>query len=227
MSDAEFAALKADIGQYGQREPVWLYEGKVIDGRDRARACEELGKAVRTEVYDGFDPVAFVISLNLHRRHLSESQRAMVAAKIATLPKGANQHAQICAPSQDAAAGMLNVSRRTVQAATKVKDEGAPELVAAVESGLVSVSAAATIAEASQDRQREIVARGEHEVLQAAKAIREEKAVTRRAELAQIRAQAAPPPAGKYECIVIDPPLEMQKIERDVHPNQVAFDYRR
>jgi hypothetical protein len=57
----------------------------------------------------------------------------MVAARIATLPQGANQHAQICAPSQESAAQDLSVSRRTVQAARKVLDRGAPELVAAVE----------------------------------------------------------------------------------------------
>jgi len=89
--------------------------------------------------------VAFVVSLNLHRRHLDEGQRGMVAAKIATLERGANQFtredAQTCAPSQSEAADLLNVSRRTVQTATRVLDDGTPELVAAVESGSVSVSA--------------------------------------------------------------------------------------
>lgn len=49
-------------------------------------------------------------SLNLHRRHLSESQRAMVAAKLAALPVGANQHRSIDLPTQAQAAEMLNVS---------------------------------------------------------------------------------------------------------------------
>lgn len=81
---------------------------------------------------------AFVVSLNLHRRHLSESQRGMVAAKLANLGEGRPaETAQICAVSQDRAAEMLNVSRRTVQAAAKVKDAGAPELVLAVEVGRV------------------------------------------------------------------------------------------
>lgn len=71
--------------------------------------------------------------LNLHRRHLSASQRAMVAAKLATLPKGANQHASIEAPSQADAADLLNVSRPSVQRAREVRDRGVPELQRAVE----------------------------------------------------------------------------------------------
>lgn len=81
---------------------------------------------------------AFVVSLNLHRRHLSESQRGMVAAKLANMPahrpgdKSANLQT-----SQSRAAELLNVSTRTVAAAAKVKDAGAPELVQAVEAGRV------------------------------------------------------------------------------------------
>jgi hypothetical protein len=78
----------------------------------------------RFEIYEGTDALAYVISLNLKRRHLDESQRAMVAAKIEVLPKGSNQHAPIGAPSQDDAADMLNVGRRSVQRAAEVRDHG-------------------------------------------------------------------------------------------------------
>ncbi len=57
----------------------------------------------------------------------------MVAARIATLPQGANQHAPIGAPSQESAAEDLNVGRRSVQRARAILEHGAPELVAAVE----------------------------------------------------------------------------------------------
>ena len=94
--------------------------------------------------------MAFVVSLNLHRRHLDESQRAMVAGKLATLRDGqrAARAASIDAPSvtQTQAAELLNVSRKSVQRAREVLDHGTPELVAAVERGEVSVSAAAVAA---------------------------------------------------------------------------------
>ena len=74
--------------------------------------------------------------LNLKRRHLSEEQRAMVAARMANLKQGDNQYkvdAQICATtSQSDAAELLNVSRRSVQRACVVLENGAPELIAAV-----------------------------------------------------------------------------------------------
>ncbi len=121
-------------------------------------ACQGVGIEPACREYQGDDALAFVVSLNLKRRHLSESQRGMVAAEIATLTLGTNQHAQICAPSQERAAEMLNVSRRTVQTAAKVKQEGAPELVDAVQQGKVSVSAAADVATLTKPEQAEIVA---------------------------------------------------------------------
>jgi hypothetical protein len=57
------------------------------------------------ETYQGSDPAAYVIGINLLRRHLNESQRAMVAARLATLREGRpSKTAQICAVSQSSAA---------------------------------------------------------------------------------------------------------------------------
>src|SRR6185369_4965990 len=83
MRDKEYQELKASIAAQGLFDPIWTYQGKVIDGRHRLRACTELVIPPRYQEWDGkgslFD---FVISLNLHRRHLKEAQRAMVAARI-------------------------------------------------------------------------------------------------------------------------------------------------
>lgn len=139
MSDTEYLALKADIAEHGQRESIWIWRGLVIDGRHRERACHELAIACKSREYDGDESslVPFVVSLNLKRRHLDESQRAMVAAAIATLDRGANQHAQVCAPTQSAASELLNVSRRSVQAAKQVRDGHASEAIGEIERWMI------------------------------------------------------------------------------------------
>lgn len=226
MSAAEYAALRDDIQKNGQREPIWVWNDQIIDGRHRAQACEELGIEPASRQYDGDEStlVAFVVSLNLHRRHLDESQRAMVAGRLATLPKGTNQHASIEAPTQTQAAGLLNVSRPSVQRAREVIEHGAPELMQAVESGRVSVSAAATIADGlreHKEQQAEIVARGEREILEAAKAIRTKKAEERRAErigkIVEISKGNAPlgQIAERYPVIYADPPWRYEYIETE------------
>jgi len=123
--------------------PISTHEGKIIDGRNRYRACMEAGVKPRFIEFDGSVPlINFVLSLNLRRRRLSESQRAMVAARVATLQKGSNQHTPIGGTSQSEASKLLNVSERSVQRATKVQDTGTPELIQAVESGNLAVTAA-------------------------------------------------------------------------------------
>ena len=77
MSDDDFSALKDDIENHGQREPVIVHDGMVLDGWHRYRACVELNiKPTQFTFAEGDDPVSFVKSQNLHRRHLTGSQRA-------------------------------------------------------------------------------------------------------------------------------------------------------
>jgi N6-adenosine-specific RNA methylase IME4/ParB-like chromosome segregation protein Spo0J len=228
IEGAEFDALVDDIRANGLRENIVLLDGAILDGRNRYRACLIAGTQPRTVEYFGDDPVSFVVSLNLRRRHLDESQRAIVAAKLANMRQGNFSKAAnlpVSPVSQSSAADMLNVSERTVRSARTVIDEGAPELVEAVEHGRVSVSAASDLATLPKQQQTEIVARGEKEILEAAKAIRQEKAEARRAELELVKQNKPELPTGKYETIIIDPPWQMEKIERDVAPNQVAFEY--
>ena len=86
---------------------------------------------------------AFVVSLNLKRRHLDTSQRGMVAAKLATMTQGTRTDlGQNCTMSAAQAGDALNVSERTVKTARKVREHGDPALVSAVESGQKSVHAA-------------------------------------------------------------------------------------
>lgn len=233
MQGREFDELVADIKANGLREPIWTYQGAILDGRNRWRACEQAQVAHRPmREYTGDDPVSFVVSLNLHRRHLDESQRAMARARLREIVgHGGDRRSESFKASNEVlktVEAQFNASDASTDRARKVLREGTPELATVVESGRVSVSAAADVAELPKEQQREIVAKGEKEILEAAKQIRESRAVERKQRNEELRsaAMAIEPPKGKYRCIVIDPPWDVQKYERDVRPNQSSdLDY--
>jgi N6-adenosine-specific RNA methylase IME4 len=209
----EFADLVADIREHGLHEPIVMFEDRVLDGRNRLRACEAAGIEPVFTVYTGDDPVAFVVSLNLRRRHLDESQRAMVAAKLATLRAGDNQHSEGLPIGRSSE--LLNVGERSVARAREVQEHGTPELVHAVERGAVSVSAAADVATLSAQEQHKIVAQGEREILRAAQDIRARKAEIRRSErikrLAATCNQNTPFPSDRrYAVLYADPPWHFE-----------------
>lgn len=81
MTEDELGELADDIKAHGLKNPIVLYEEKVLDGRNRYRACLEAGVEPRFEAYEGDAPTAHVLSLNLQRRHLTPSQRACVAVE--------------------------------------------------------------------------------------------------------------------------------------------------
>jgi DNA methylase len=179
MAGAELDTLAADIHQHGLREPITLLDGKILDGRNRHLACLKAGVEAYFENFEGNDPLGFVLSRNLHRRHLDESQRAMVAAKIANLPahrpnkKSVNLlTSQI---SQAQAAGMLKVSTRSVGYAAEVQNKGVPELAKMVEAGALKVSAAGAIARQSESEQRRLVALSPDEIVQTANRIKRDR----------------------------------------------------
>jgi len=145
--------LAEDIKEKGQSDPVITLDGMILDGRNRYRACEINGITPRCEEYSGDDPLGFVISHNLERRHLSESQRTMVAAKWANLKHGSNQNVRTsespigdsskpsATKTRDEASQLLNVGTSSIDRAKKVIKE-APELIDKIESGEMSVNAA-------------------------------------------------------------------------------------
>jgi ParB-like chromosome segregation protein Spo0J len=193
----EFERLKDDVRANGLHHNIVTYQGMILDGRNRYRACMAVGAQPRFVEYLGSDPFGYVARLNLLRRHLSPTQRAMIAAEMATMKLGDNQHKGGCAPvptlltelksndkpsapvvlvSQSEAADRMNVSTRTVTSAAKVLEQGSPELIEAVKADAVTVKTAAVIADLPKAQQSEIVSEGPKAVAGAAKVLRAGKA---------------------------------------------------
>jgi protein gp37/ParB-like chromosome segregation protein Spo0J len=164
LPETELAALAADIAEHGQREPITVdRSGAILDGRNRYLACERAGVEPRFRTWEGEEgeALAFVLSLNLHRRHLNESQRALVGKRVETLKHGQRADMPIgmsAAVTRGEAAAMLNVSPRSIARAGEVLENGTPELIAAVENGQVAVSVASELAQAGPEVQRELLA---------------------------------------------------------------------
>lgn len=130
MGEAEFQELKADIAKNGLRQPILVYRNQVIDGRERMRACSELGIEPQYKAVDVTEKTVaeYIVSMNLKRRHLNDSQRAMVANSLAQLGKGKRANTAQ-AVTQAQASQMLNVSVDSIQRARIVEKNGIPALV--------------------------------------------------------------------------------------------------
>jgi hypothetical protein len=164
MTGAAFDELVHDIQINGLRESLWRHEGQIIDGRNRYNACLKAGVSPTYREWDGEgDLTKFVVSLNLHRRHLNESQRAMVASKLASLPPGVRgdrqgKHANSTSTNSlrmttGQASELLNVGTTTIAEAKRVRASGAPEIIKAVEDGEISTHSAQRIIQLPKDEQ--------------------------------------------------------------------------
>jgi protein gp37 len=162
IPEDQFKALKEDISGLGVLYPIVLLDGMILDGRHRYRACQELGIECPTKVINDVSPNDLVRSMNLFRRHLNESQRAMVAAAllepfekeakerqgertdlknniVANLPQSKKRNP----PATDKAAEALGVSGRLVRDAKIVYTEGTPEEIESATNGKTPVSSIA------------------------------------------------------------------------------------
>src|SRR5262245_23981574 len=218
MSAEEFAALKADIQVNGLREPIWLHDDQIIDGRNRYNACEAVSVEPKFREWDGKGSLtSFVISLNLIRRHLDDTQRGMAAARAkpmfeeeararqATSTGGSNPQLRANlreadnGKSSEKAAEEFNVSPRTVEYAAKVIEEAQPEIIELCETGKMAASTAASIADAPPEFQQKVA-----EAIKNGEA-KSGKDAIRLARKAEIEAEATLP-SGKYLILYADPP---------------------
>lgn len=195
----EFVELKQDIKANGLIEPIWMYGGKILDGRNRFRACQEVGVNPEFREYNGSEPASFVWSLNGPRRHLDSGQKAAIAVDMlphlekearARMAEG-GQGKEIIpdldrGQARDKAAEMVGTNPRYVSDAKKIKEDQ-PEVFEQIKSG-------------------------EKSLMQAKREIREEKRELRREENRQKVAEVDAPDqllgAAKFPTIIIDPPWD-------------------
>lgn len=106
MTGEDFDRLKADILEHGLIEPIVLHEGRILDGRNRYVACKEFGTPIKTKQWNGKgSPVDYVISMNLHRRHLTPTQRAAIALPAKEQYAEEAKDRQLSGKSSDGGAG--------------------------------------------------------------------------------------------------------------------------
>jgi N6-adenosine-specific RNA methylase IME4 len=225
-----FDALKADIKAKGLREPIALYQKQILDGRNRWRACKAVRVRPKFETYRGNDPLGYVVSLNVKRRHLDESQRAMAGARVATLPwgvRGDRQEASIDASTtQRRAAEMMNVSRISVQRARLVLEKGDKDIIAAVEAGDLSVDAAAEAIKLEIEERREIAKLARLKSGQGRKLVRKVIKRSKRRKVEEALAeQIAALPDKKYGVILADPEWKFETWSDDGQNKNAALHY--
>jgi ParB-like chromosome segregation protein Spo0J len=178
----ELASLIDDIRAHGLLDPIVLFESRILDGRNRAAACEAAGVAPRYVAFHGAreEALMFVVSHNLKRRHLTKQAIAdtLVEAEDFNLDyelgEPATPDIKMSAGDPDilmsaqkpktassrelAKAAGGAVSREMINATRKVKEKGVPELKEAVKRGRIGVQDAAKAADLAPELQQAIAA---------------------------------------------------------------------
>lgn len=180
MEESDLDELAADIKKYGQRETILLYDGKILDGRNRYLACLKARVEPRVAAWGGdCDLIALIRSKNIFRRHLTAVQRAQFIVELASLlPHGGDRKSDQVAKlqldnrtTQKQMATEAKVSARTVSDAVKIKNKGVPGLVEAVKRGQVSGQVAAIAANLKPAKQRKLVEKGPEAIIEAARLV--------------------------------------------------------
>lgn len=158
----QYEALRLDIQANGQRVPIVLHGLEVIDGWHRLQICRELGIEPRVESLGAsIDPMQYSISINLARRHLSTSEKAMIAAKISLAKEVATHESNALAAPENPpftvaeVAARFGVSERSVRSARKVVQTRDEALIQKASSGEIAISVASEIASAADPLERQ------------------------------------------------------------------------
>jgi hypothetical protein len=197
-----------------------LYQGQVLDGRHRYRACLELGIEPRSREYSGTDPLGLVVAVNLQRRHLTKSQRAVVALALEEeyarkakerqgqrtdllqiVEKGEPVHAA------DLAARAAGVNRQYVSEAKRIRAQ-APDLLLKIKSGELTISEA----KRRLKREKDWVADAEARRIVLAEVTADVEGPSWRMLAGDFRDRLVELPEGSVDTIVTDPPYTTETL---------------
>ncbi|MEO8015774.1 MAG: hypothetical protein ABI642_16665 [Polaromonas sp.] len=198
LTPEENEALERSLLAEGCRDALVLWGEVLVDGHNRHRICTLHGipfNTVQNTRFTSIDDVhLWMIEQHLGRRSVSDFQRGVLAlrrkdiltARVQPAPADASglEAAAVSGkpepvPTMGAIAKSARISNATINQIEKIQKSAAPELVAAVKSGTISINAAATVASLPVEAQVAAVAGGKKELQQAARQVRESKAVAR------------------------------------------------
>jgi hypothetical protein len=240
LTPDEYAALERSILAEGCRDALVLWGEILVDGHNRYSICSKHGLPFQTVQNTRFqsmeDVHLWMIDQHLGRRSVSDFQRgvlalrkkeilekrpkplptpaadAAAAAVDALAPSAAPPEPEPRLASREAIAKVARISSATVAQIEKIQKAAAPELVEAVKTGTVSISAAATLAALPQEEQQAAVAGGKKELREAAKRVRESKSGSRKKVEAEGSELAETPSTGPGAAVdVSDPALLLQR----------------
>jgi hypothetical protein len=181
ITGKDYTELRKSIRTQGLLNPITLFEGQILDGSNRYRACleENVTPAFR-DLPEGLNAIEYVVSQNESRRHLTVEQRAFIGAKLAKLGVGGDRRSSGFKTSLDGmstvkVAKRLKISPKSIERARRVQKVGAPAVVAAAEAGEVNLSQAESISALPAAQQTPIleVIKAQKEILNKARDFRQ------------------------------------------------------
>lgn len=197
MTTEDHDLLTRDIKTHGLLNPIITHNGKILDGRNRLLACINANVEPRfEELPAGVDPKTFVVSANFTRRHLSESQRSIAAARLEIHTD--RKHA----------AKQMKVTVASVTKANAVLKKGTPELIQAVDEDRMPISIAAKLSTMPEDAQRDAAKLKLKDLRGVVKTLTRAK---KSASLARATQKASAQLGSKlYSVILADPPWKYE-----------------
>ena len=145
--------MSLDIPKNGLIHPIVIFEGKILEGRNRYRACQMVGIVPSCEDYTGTDPRGYVISANAMRRDLTKGQRACVAQELATAPEGNPNRANSpsCDLTLEETTELMRVSRTSARDARAIF-KAEPKIYQDVKDGKISLNRGFVLAGLTEKR---------------------------------------------------------------------------